>query len=131
MLSFRCDSCGKTIRTLDEHAGRRCKCPKCEEVMTIPAGHPIDLGERSVLDLHAAASMSGDKAGQKVAEKSQASDDHDEKEAESRFRFAEVYLSSGKKEKGLHLLQEVIEKYPETEAAEKAHRELRRRGKER
>jgi Protein of unknown function (DUF1559)/Domain of unknown function (DUF4190) len=36
-IQFKC-SCGRTLQAQDEHAGRRVKCPSCNEEMTVPAG---------------------------------------------------------------------------------------------
>ncbi|MBM4073400.1 MAG: hypothetical protein FJ271_31425 [Planctomycetes bacterium] len=35
-IQFDC-SCGKTIKAIDELQGKKCKCPKCGQVLTIPA----------------------------------------------------------------------------------------------
>jgi DNA-directed RNA polymerase subunit RPC12/RpoP/phage FluMu protein Com len=36
MINFWCDNCGKTMKTHDEDAGKKCKCPNCEKIITIP-----------------------------------------------------------------------------------------------
>ena len=35
-IQFQCDSCGKSLRTDESKAGRKVKCPGCDEVITIP-----------------------------------------------------------------------------------------------
>jgi|GEM_PF-3425071 len=40
-IEFQCSNCGKLLRTGDEPAGKRAKCPKCGSVMTVPT--PGDL----------------------------------------------------------------------------------------
>jgi len=35
-IEFQCSNCGKLLRTGDDTAGKRAKCPKCGAVMTIP-----------------------------------------------------------------------------------------------
>lgn len=36
-IRVSCDSCGATIKADDKHAGKRVRCPKCQEILTIPA----------------------------------------------------------------------------------------------
>jgi phage FluMu protein Com len=36
-IEFHCDHCGKHIRTADEHAGKRGKCPHCQQSVYIPS----------------------------------------------------------------------------------------------
>jgi hypothetical protein len=36
MIKFPCPKCSTTITAADEHAGRKGKCPSCQEVMVIP-----------------------------------------------------------------------------------------------
>lgn len=36
-IRISCDSCGATIKADDKHAGKRVRCPKCQEILTIPA----------------------------------------------------------------------------------------------
>lgn len=51
-ISFTCD-CGKQLRTRDEAAGKRVKCPACGGIHSVPQPHPsiqdtgIDLSESS------------------------------------------------------------------------------------
>lgn len=35
-IEFHCDHCGKMVRTGDEHAGKRGKCPHCQNSVYIP-----------------------------------------------------------------------------------------------
>ena len=46
-IEFHCEHCGKLIRTADEHAGKRGKCPHCQNSVYIPspadAVEPLDL----------------------------------------------------------------------------------------
>ena len=35
-IEFHCDHCGKMVRTGDEHAGKRGKCPHCHNSVYIP-----------------------------------------------------------------------------------------------
>jgi phage FluMu protein Com len=37
MIQFNCPHCDREIRAADEHAGKRTRCPKCKEVLTLPA----------------------------------------------------------------------------------------------
>jgi hypothetical protein len=37
MIKFECPSCNAHIRVPDEHAGKRGKCPKCHQRVTVPA----------------------------------------------------------------------------------------------
>lgn len=46
-IEFSCEHCGKTIRTGDEHAGKRGRCPACHQSVYIPT--PSDQVE--LLDL--------------------------------------------------------------------------------
>jgi len=42
MLRFHCNNCGHKIKAPDEYAGRKGKCPKCQQAVKIP-----NLGEES------------------------------------------------------------------------------------
>ena len=35
-IEFHCPNCNKTLRTADEKAGARAKCPQCKEPVTVP-----------------------------------------------------------------------------------------------
>lgn len=35
-IEFHCDHCGKLVKTSDEHAGKRGKCPHCHQSVYIP-----------------------------------------------------------------------------------------------
>ena len=45
VIKFTC-SCGKVVKTSDDHAGKQGKCPQCGAVITIP-----NVAEEPVLDL--------------------------------------------------------------------------------
>jgi DNA-directed RNA polymerase subunit RPC12/RpoP len=36
MIKFNCSSCQKKLGVPDEYAGRRVRCPKCEEPSIVP-----------------------------------------------------------------------------------------------
>ncbi len=36
MIQFQCPHCTKEIRAADEHIGKKIRCPKCREVLTVP-----------------------------------------------------------------------------------------------
>ena len=36
MIRFKCKNCGRGIRAPDKYAGRKSKCPKCKEPLTVP-----------------------------------------------------------------------------------------------
>jgi DNA-directed RNA polymerase subunit RPC12/RpoP/GTPase SAR1 family protein len=36
-LFFSCQTCGHTLKAKEEHAGRRLKCPRCENAVLVPA----------------------------------------------------------------------------------------------
>ena len=130
MTRFLCEGCGKTIKAPDEYAGRKCKCPRCEEIMIIPVTRPVDPVEESELVPARVTSMSEHKARGTIPKKPQPTTDPAAKEAASRVRFAKMYLLSGKKKKAVPILKQVIEKHPETQAAVEAHTELEKLGKE-
>lgn len=53
-IEFHCDHCGKLVKTSDEHAGKRGKCPHCHQSVYIPTPAedleplrlaPVDEGE--------------------------------------------------------------------------------------
>ena len=53
-IEFHCDHCGKLVKTSDEHAGKRGKCPHCHQSVYIPTPPeeieplrlaPVDEGE--------------------------------------------------------------------------------------
>ncbi len=39
-IEFNCRSCGKLLRTTDDNAGRRARCPDCGEPFVVPAAPP-------------------------------------------------------------------------------------------
>jgi len=41
-MKFQCGHCGRVLRVADAQAGRRGKCPRCKQVVTIPAPVPKD-----------------------------------------------------------------------------------------
>lgn len=36
MIRFKCQNCGRKIRTSEEFAGKRAKCPKCKSLVIVP-----------------------------------------------------------------------------------------------
>jgi len=36
MIELRCSNCGKRIKVSESHAGKKGKCPKCKNVVTVP-----------------------------------------------------------------------------------------------
>lgn len=46
-IEFHCDRCGKLVRTSEEHAGKRGRCPSCHQSVYIPTPadqlEPLDL----------------------------------------------------------------------------------------
>jgi predicted RNA-binding Zn-ribbon protein involved in translation (DUF1610 family) len=36
-MQFQCSACGKKVRAPDEAAGRKCRCPHCQAVISVPA----------------------------------------------------------------------------------------------
>ena len=55
-IAVECPACGARFRTKDEFAGKRAKCPKCAEVLTIPAA--ADVEEAAVEEIAAEPSGS-------------------------------------------------------------------------
>lgn len=47
-IQFKCDSCGKALKVDDSKAGKRVKCPGCQEVITIP--QPLEAEEEEEKD---------------------------------------------------------------------------------
>lgn len=47
MILVRCESCGKTVKAPDEYAGKKCKCPKCREILTVPVTQSVGTAEKS------------------------------------------------------------------------------------
>ena len=41
-VRFSCPNCGKRLRTGDQHAGTRTRCPKCAHVLVVPRATPAD-----------------------------------------------------------------------------------------
>jgi hypothetical protein len=37
MVEFNCDKCGQKLRMPEEHAGKRCRCPECKNILTVPS----------------------------------------------------------------------------------------------
>src|SRR6266511_2830452 len=50
MIKFRCPHCSKEVSAADEHAGKKAKCPSCQQVFQIPqpkaAARPESVEER-------------------------------------------------------------------------------------
>lgn len=36
MIEFTCDKCGQKLQMADEHAGKKCRCPDCREILIVP-----------------------------------------------------------------------------------------------
>jgi phage FluMu protein Com len=36
-IEFRCTQCNKLLRTADESAGKKAKCPECGQILRVPA----------------------------------------------------------------------------------------------
>lgn len=49
MVSFWCRNCGKIIEIDDEYAGKKCRCPYCENIMTVPVSRSVDRVEKSAV----------------------------------------------------------------------------------
>ena len=45
MLRFFCTDCGHKLKAPPEQAGKRCKCTRCGQTMTIPGGSPEEAEE--------------------------------------------------------------------------------------
>jgi len=41
-IEFRCPSCSKLLRTPDESAGKKAKCPQCGSIADVPAQYGLD-----------------------------------------------------------------------------------------
>ena len=41
MIDFSCPECGKLLKTADEKAGRKARCPNCKTAFTVPGA--VDL----------------------------------------------------------------------------------------
>ncbi len=41
-IDFSCNHCGKKLRVPDDFAGKKAKCPQCQEVVSIPAADAPD-----------------------------------------------------------------------------------------
>ena len=39
-IEFRCSGCSKLLRTPDEAAGKKAKCPDCGTILDVPAATP-------------------------------------------------------------------------------------------
>ncbi|MCA9019138.1 MAG: hypothetical protein KDA74_03285, partial [Planctomycetaceae bacterium] len=42
-IEFSCPGCERVLKTSDDKAGRRAKCPQCGEAVTVPAAHEPEL----------------------------------------------------------------------------------------
>lgn len=47
MIEFHCEHCGKHVRAPDEHAGKRAKCPSCQQSVFVPGA----VGDDDMLKL--------------------------------------------------------------------------------
>jgi hypothetical protein len=45
MIDFTCTHCDKAIRVADEHAGKRVRCPGCQEVVRVPDAFTAEPAE--------------------------------------------------------------------------------------
>jgi uncharacterized RDD family membrane protein YckC/phage FluMu protein Com len=43
-IEFHCPNCGKVLKTADDKAGVRAKCPGCAETVTVPASSEAEAG---------------------------------------------------------------------------------------
>lgn len=41
MITFACSACGSTLRVADEQAGKKARCPRCTQIMRIPAQETV------------------------------------------------------------------------------------------
>ncbi len=44
-IEFNCSHCDKVLKTSDDKAGRRAKCPQCGEPITVPVSDAVDTGD--------------------------------------------------------------------------------------
>ena len=44
-LEFRCAGCSKLLRTPDESAGKKAKCPQCGEIVDVPQATPVPTSQ--------------------------------------------------------------------------------------
>jgi phage FluMu protein Com len=56
MIDFRCKNCGWVLHVPPEHAGKKGKCPKCGNVLTVPQPAAEDAGPGTIEADRAAAS---------------------------------------------------------------------------
>ena len=54
-ISFNCSSCGRNLKTPDEMAGKKGKCPHCQAVMDIPLSSTTGTGTSLFDDLPSAS----------------------------------------------------------------------------
>jgi hypothetical protein len=62
MIRFQCRHCGAAVRTADNHAGKRARCPFCRKVLTVPATAPPEEPSEAMMALAAANRTSADDA---------------------------------------------------------------------
>ena len=55
-IEFRCQGCGRLLRTADDTAGKQAKCPQCDEILSIPTSTPPEADQTPVDGLNHAAS---------------------------------------------------------------------------
>jgi len=41
-IRVTCDTCGKVLKALDDHAGKKAKCPDCGNILLVPAQEVLD-----------------------------------------------------------------------------------------
>jgi len=52
MIAFPCPGCGKGLKVKDELAGKKGKCPHCQQPVTVPADLPLGLFMDQVAPFH-------------------------------------------------------------------------------
>ncbi len=57
-IEFRCESCSKLLRTPDESAGKKAKCPQCGTIVDVPAGGGDQAGASAPPETPSAQSSS-------------------------------------------------------------------------
>jgi len=61
-IEFRCTQCNKLLRTADQSAGKKAKCPECGQILRVPALETAAPGEPPPAEPQA-AEPSGPAAG--------------------------------------------------------------------
>ena len=97
-ISLTCPSCERGLKVKDELAGRKIKCPKCSEVIAVPANEAIAAGKPKP-KVRPSEDDDDDRPRSKKVER----DEGDEEEEEDRPR-----KKKKKKKKGAGVLRYVI-----------------------